>query len=131
MKHTTGPSGPTESHQPYLGWYSAPPTCGRACPSSLCLFRPCSGWPRASRARLRLRTWRRRPPCCPWLHKLLLPYFTDMIPSYEENRYLINAVGDFILLASLFVLGGDFWDKLKSLFIYGAKAISPPNKTLT
>jgi len=27
-----------------------------------------------------------------------------------------------MLLTSLFVLGGEFWDKLRSLFIYGAKA---------
>ena len=30
--------------------------------------------------------------------------------------------GDLLLLASLFVLGGDFWDKIRSLFIYDAKA---------
>ena len=55
----------------------------------------------------------------------LLPYFTHLIPSYEENRYLIGAVGDVVLVTSLFVLGGDFWDKLRSLFIYGAKVIFP------
>jgi hypothetical protein len=27
-----------------------------------------------------------------------------------------------LLLTSLFVLGGEFWDKLRSLFIYEAKA---------
>jgi hypothetical protein len=55
----------------------------------------------------------------------LLPYFTHLIPTYEENRYLISTVGDVILITSLFVLGGDFWDKLSSLFIYGAKALFP------
>jgi len=29
------------------------------------------------------------------------------------------------------VLGGDFWDKLRSLFIYGAKAIFPDKKKST
>jgi hypothetical protein len=28
-------------------------------------------------------------------------------------------------LASLFVLGGDFWDKLRALFLYQARAIFP------
>jgi hypothetical protein len=30
--------------------------------------------------------------------------------------------GDLIFLVSLFVLGGDFWDKLKALFIFESKA---------
>ncbi len=33
--------------------------------------------------------------------------------------------GDIVLITSLFVLGGDFWDKLRSMFIYGAKASFP------
>ena len=61
----------------------------------------------------------------------LLPYFTHLIPSYEENRNFISVVGDIVLITSLFVLGGDFWDKLRSLFIYGAKAIFPDKKKST
>jgi hypothetical protein len=53
----------------------------------------------------------------------LLPYFTHLIPSYEENKNLISVAGDVVLITSLFVLGGDFWDKLRSLFVYGAKVI--------
>ena len=59
----------------------------------------------------------------------LLPYFSYLIPSYEENRNIISVVGDVVLITSLFVLGGDFWDKLRSLFIYGAKAIFPEKKS--
>ena len=33
--------------------------------------------------------------------------------------------GDLLLLVSLFVLGGDFWDKLRSLFIHSARAQIP------
>jgi hypothetical protein len=29
------------------------------------------------------------------------------------------------LLISLFVLGGDFWDKLRALFVHGARAVFP------
>ena len=61
----------------------------------------------------------------PILAGWLVPYFSQLIPSYEENRMLINIVGDIMLVTSLFVLGGDFWDKLRSLFICGAKAIFP------
>jgi hypothetical protein len=56
----------------------------------------------------------------------LIPYFSHFVPSYEENRILINIIGDIIFVTSLLVLGGDFWDKLRSLFVYGAKAIFPP-----
>jgi hypothetical protein len=61
----------------------------------------------------------------PFLVGWLLPYFSQFIPNYEENRILINIIGDIILITSLFVLGGDFWDKLRSLFIYGAKVVLP------
>ena len=53
----------------------------------------------------------------------LIPYFSHLVPSYEENRIFINIVGDVIVVTSLLVLGGDFWDKLRSLFNYGAKVI--------
>ena len=38
-----------------------------------------------------------------------------------ENNLLTYAIGgDILLVTSLFVLGGNFWDKIRSLFIYGA-----------
>jgi len=64
----------------------------------------------------------------PILAGWLVPYFSQLIPSYEENRMLINIVGDIMLVTSLFVLGGDFWDKLRSLFIYSSKVVFPENK---
>ncbi|GMR25099.1 MAG: transporter suffix domain-containing protein [Ignavibacteria bacterium] len=66
----------------------------------------------------------------PILAGLLLPYFTHLISSYEEYRNLISAIGDIVLITSLFVLGGDFWDKLRSLFIHGAKAFFPEKKKI-
>jgi hypothetical protein len=33
--------------------------------------------------------------------------------------------GDVVFVTSLFVLGGDFWDKLRSLFVHGARAVFP------
>ena len=61
----------------------------------------------------------------PILAGWLIPYFSHYIPSYEGNRMFINIIGDIILVTSLLVLGGDFWDKLRSLFFYGAKAVFP------
>jgi hypothetical protein len=61
----------------------------------------------------------------PVLFGWLGPYVSHHIPGYEANQFVASAVGDLLLLSSLFVLGGDFWDKLRALFIYGAKAQFP------
>lgn len=37
----------------------------------------------------------------------------------------INSHSDALLLISLFVLGGEFWDKLRALFIHQAKVRFP------
>ena len=53
------------------------------------------------------------------------PYVADRIPGYLGNEFGYAIGGDLLLLASLFVLGGDFWDKVRSLFIHGARAVFP------
>ncbi len=55
----------------------------------------------------------------------LLPYVANRIPGYVGNEFVFAIVGDLLLLASLFVLGGDFWDKLRALFMHGARAVFP------
>jgi hypothetical protein len=55
----------------------------------------------------------------------LAPYAADLVPGYPGNEFTYAIVGDLLLLVSLFVLGGDFWDKLRALFIGGAKAVFP------
>lgn len=59
----------------------------------------------------------------PILFGWLAPYAAEMIPGYLGNEIIYGVVSDVLLLTSLFVLGGDFWDKLRALFIYGAKAV--------
>jgi len=49
------------------------------------------------------------------------PYAVHHIPGYESNQLLYAFVGDVLLVSSLFVLGGEFWDKLRSLFVHGAR----------
>ena len=53
------------------------------------------------------------------------PYAADLIPGYLGKELTSGIIGDLLLLVSLFVLGGDFWDKLRALFIHGAKAVFP------
>ena len=55
----------------------------------------------------------------------LAPYAAAWVPGYSGNELTYGIVGDLLLLVSLFVLGGDFWDKLRALFIHGAKAVFP------
>jgi hypothetical protein len=55
----------------------------------------------------------------------LSPYVADWVPGYPGNELTYAIVGDLLLVASLFVLGGDFWDKVRALFIHEAKAVFP------
>lgn len=59
----------------------------------------------------------------PLLLGLLLPYFWNMIPFIKQNLFLFLISGDAMLFLSLFVLGGNFWDKLRSLFVYNSRAM--------
>ena len=58
----------------------------------------------------------------PFLPNYMISFMPHLIPISLQTRYIIIIASDFMFLASLFVLGGDFWDKLRALFIYKAKA---------
>ncbi len=57
----------------------------------------------------------------PVLFGWLGPYGVHLIPGYEVHRFVVNLIGDVMFVSSLFVLGGDFWDKIRALFIHSAK----------
>jgi len=71
----------------------------------------------------------------------LVLFWLPIIPTYimayaplfvSGNFYLrviLNIATDVVFIASLFVLGGDFWDKLKALFIFSAKVSFPEEET--
>ena len=52
----------------------------------------------------------------------LVPYGPDFVPGYAGYRFWFNLTGDVMFVSSLFVLGGDFWDKLAALFKYDSRA---------
>ena len=58
----------------------------------------------------------------PYLH------LGDLAPGFETHPMLWVVGGDLLFFSSLLVLGGDFWDKLRSLFVHGAKAVFPPEE---
>jgi hypothetical protein len=47
------------------------------------------------------------------------PYLRDHFPGWDAHSLLWSVSGDLVFLASFFVLGGDFWDKVRSLFLQG------------
>jgi hypothetical protein len=51
------------------------------------------------------------------------PYFLHLIPGYGAHRLLVGIIGDLLLVSSLFVLGGEFWDKVRALFIRDARVV--------
>ena len=55
------------------------------------------------------------------------PYLGHHLPGFDEHPLTFAIAGDVVLLISLFVLGGDFWDKLRALFVRGARAVFPEN----
>ncbi|NQU12924.1 MAG: transporter suffix domain-containing protein [Desulfobacteraceae bacterium] len=65
----------------------------------------------------------------PIIFAWLIAYVPHHIPGYETHRVMMNVIGDLMLLCSLFVLGGDFWDKVRGLFIYTAKSCIPTHES--
>ena len=57
----------------------------------------------------------------PIVFGLLSIYAGQLIPGFTDNPLLFAVCGDILLLASFFVLGGNFWDKIRALFIYDSE----------
>ena len=60
--------------------------------------------------------------CAPILFGWASPYASRWIPGIATHPLRFALGGDLLLLTSLFVLGGNFWDKIRSLFLYDAEA---------
>jgi hypothetical protein len=52
-------------------------------------------------------------------------YAPHWLPGYDEHRVAMNLTADFLLVVTLFIPGGEFWEKIRALFIYDAKAGIP------
>ncbi len=57
----------------------------------------------------------------PLVLSILAPYIGDKIEFYAHHKTIIMVILHVVLILSLFVLGGDFWEKLRGLFIRRAK----------
>jgi hypothetical protein len=61
------------------------------------------------------------PPLYAWIAS----YAPSWLPENYVLRVGVNLGLDLVTLASLFVLGGDFWDKVRALFVHDARALFP------
>lgn len=58
--------------------------------------------------------------CLPLLFGWLSLYISKWVPGLLDNPFPYAIAGDILIISSLVVLGGDFWDKIRSLFIHNA-----------
>ena len=61
----------------------------------------------------------------PLLVAWLGSYLGHHLPGFDRHPMFWHVGGDLMLVISLFVLGGEFWDKLRSLFLHRAYAVIP------
>jgi hypothetical protein len=61
--------------------------------------------------------------CLPLITAALEPYVDNMWPGLRPNKWQFQLLGDLMLIASFFVLGGDFWGKVRALFIRTARVV--------
>jgi hypothetical protein len=59
--------------------------------------------------------------CMPLLFAWLSPYVYKWVPGLLSHPLPLAIGGDILIVVSLIVLGGDFWDKIRSLFIHNAE----------
>ena len=54
----------------------------------------------------------------PLILALLFPYMSHHFTFLEKIESWINIGGDVMFFTSFFILGGEFWDKIRALFTY-------------
>lgn len=61
--------------------------------------------------------------CLPLVTASLEPYVDALAPGLRPNLWQLQVLGDVIFIASFFVLGGGFWDKIRALFIRDSRVV--------
>ena len=64
--------------------------------------------------------------CLPLLTAMLEPYIDRFFPGLRPNSFAAQSLGDAMLIGSFFVLGGNFWDKVRALFVRTATVVETP-----
>ena len=59
----------------------------------------------------------------PLLTTFLEPYDDFLWPALFDHSWQVEVLSDVIFVASFFVLGGNFWDKVRALFVRTARVV--------
>lgn len=62
--------------------------------------------------------------CLPIAVSFLEPYVDALWPGLRPGLWQVQLLGDALFVASFFVLGGNFWDKMRALFVRNARVVS-------
>jgi hypothetical protein len=62
--------------------------------------------------------------CLPLISSFLEPYVDTLWPGLRPNLWQVQVLGDALLIGSFFVLGGNFWDKVRALFIRTSRVVN-------
>lgn len=62
--------------------------------------------------------------CLPLIAAFLEPYIDTIWPGLRPNLWQAQVLGDAMFVGSFFVLGGNFWDKVRALFIRTARVVN-------
>lgn len=62
--------------------------------------------------------------CLPLISSFLEPYIDALAPGLRPNSWALQLLGDVLLIGSFLVLGGNFWEKLRALFIRKARVVN-------
>lgn len=62
----------------------------------------------------------------PLIAAFLEPYIDNIWPGLRPNYWQAQVVGDALFIGSFFVMGGNFWDKMRALFIRTAHVADTP-----
>jgi hypothetical protein len=68
--------------------------------------------------------------CLPLVTAMLEPYVDQFFPGLRPNIWQLQALGDLMLIASFFVLGGDFWNKIRALFVRTTTVVDSPDTSV-
>lgn len=55
----------------------------------------------------------------------IAPYAAEIAPALGRHTIRDGVIADTVLIVSLFILGGGFWEKLRALFVRNARAVFP------
>jgi hypothetical protein len=67
--------------------------------------------------------------CLPLISSFIEPYVDAIAPNLRPDSWAPQIIGDVMLIASFFVLGGNFWEKARALFVRTARVIDTPAET--